>query len=355
MQILQDGKRFDVMSDLPLIDKLPVGNYEFRFGPMGQIWIVNTQDTIIPAKIYSNDQDFIDHVIKTWKDSTGSIGIALVGEKGLGKSFTGNILSTQVNLPVIRITPQSKSPAIFSYLNKIEQDMVVFIDEFEKIFPSDHERHNNPTGEAGMTQQDFLTFLDGGSERAHRVMFIITSNSSYKINDFLKDRPSRLRYFKEYKSLPDVIIREVIDDLLVDASFKADLIEHLPYSGLNIDVLIQIIKEINYHNKAYSSFKSFFNFKGKDTPACKVWATVPGLSGDICINQNLEYDVDTYETVGMLGGNRPIYAYENIYLDKQDQEELQGYYFDTKDPEKEIKVKLRLEKNQVRIHSSLVM
>ncbi len=197
MQTLVRKNEYTIIDNVEIGQSLPVGNYELCLGMMGP-YFSKIADIIIPDKVYSNDTEFIAHVMKSWRDGEGSVGVALSGGKGLGKSFTGNQIAVQAGVPVIRIVGGlPRNNAIFSVLNSIDQDFVLFIDEFEKLFNTGKDNQNPDA----MSQQDFLTFLDGGSVRKNKILFIITSNNSNAINEFLKNRPSRLKYFKEYEKL----------------------------------------------------------------------------------------------------------------------------------------------------------
>jgi hypothetical protein len=55
-----------------------------------------------------------------------------------------------------------------------------------------------------------------------------------------------------------------VTDKLENQSFKQDLEDHLDVPSCTIDILTTIIEEINIHNKAYSSFKDFFNHKERE-------------------------------------------------------------------------------------------
>lgn len=258
MQILKNNNEFDVLSNIEIINNLPNGNYHLKYGAFGRIYLSKEDDIILPEKVYSNDTLFINHILHQWSSNIKQLGVGLIGGKGLGKSFTGNIICDKMNIPIIRIMDNPKGLDIFSFLNKIKQDHIIYIDEFEKIFPININNNNN---DSNTSQEKFLSFLDNGGEILdHKRCFIITSNSESHINEFLKNRPSRLRYINRYNSLSEEIIKEIVNDLLVDKSFLTDLIEHLPYNGLNMDSLIQIINEVNYHHKPYSEFKKFFNF-----------------------------------------------------------------------------------------------
>jgi len=265
MQILKSGKNYNILGEVVILDKLEPINYEYAEGMYGP-QLVEIDPIKLPSKIYSNDNVFIQHVNKAWELREGNIGVCLVGEKGLGKSLTASIIAKNAGIPVIRITSKLYNNAAFTFLNQIKQDFVLFIDEFEKLFDK---KTDNEYGESkkddAITQESFLSFLDGGSVRDNNILFIATSNSDWKISDFLKNRPSRFKYFRSYERMEDSVIKEIVEDLLEDKQFAEDLLQNIPYEGLNTDVLIQVIKEINAHKIPYSSFKDFFNFKEKES------------------------------------------------------------------------------------------
>lgn len=254
MNIVKNGNSFTFINSAEIIQELPLGSYIIKESMFGY-YLEKTEETKLPEKVYHNDSMFIDHVLKTWELNDKSIGIALVGRKGLGKSFTAEIISKTVKIPIIKIT-EAVSPDIVNFLNGISQPHVVLIDEFEKLFAQTKEE------EGDKSQEMFLSYLDGSNNSDTKKLFIITSNDN--INTFFVNRPSRLRYYKNYEVLDSKVIKEIIEDKLKNKEYLEDLISNVDAGSINIDVLIKIIDEINLHNKPYSSFKDFFNFKIED-------------------------------------------------------------------------------------------
>jgi len=268
--ILRDGEVYHLFGNVIIEDKLPIGVYELKFGPKGEVALQKVDDIHMPDKAYSNDKNFIEHVLTEWETlKTGNLGVLMEGKKGLGKSFTANRIAKEAGVIVLKITHQvSNTVDLFGFLDKIEQDYVLQIDEFEKIFPDkyayDDDGDRLDVGDkAIISQKDFLSYLDpGGVLKKIKTMFLFTANGN--INQYLKNRPSRVRYYREYHKISDEVINEIISDLLVDEKFKQDLLENVDVKDLNVDVLIQIINEVNKHQKPYSSFKEFFNYKSEE-------------------------------------------------------------------------------------------
>lgn len=326
MKVLRDKKIFDVISNVDIIDTLPVANYELKFGAFGRIYLEQVDDVVIPEKVYSNDSSFIEHVLNSWKTARNVMGIGLVGGKGLGKSFTGNIIANKANVPIIRILGVAPNSDLFGFLNKINQDFVLFIDEFEKNFAKSRE---NDSGL--ISQEDFLTFLDNGGERKNRILLITTANNKFAISDFLKNRPSRLRYYKEYIRLDDNIIEEIVVDLLEDVSFKDDLLKYLPYEDLNIDVLIKIIEEINLHKKPYSTFKSFFNYSRETSQEYEVFLQDEETKSTIKLDRKIREEI-IYEDTILGKTTEGIHVYSNDFIDLEaDKKEFYQAYINVQD------------------------
>jgi len=325
MKVTQNGNVFSFIDDSTIIDKLPVGFYNLNLDAFGNIYLIKQSNPTFPDKIYSNDASFIEHTLKSFeKLDKGNLGIALVGEKGLGKSFTANLIATAVNLPVIKLTSNPGHSMIIDFFNSIEQDFVLLIDEFEKVFENSEANEGK-----GLNQVNFLSFLDSGTVRNNKMLFIITSNSDYKVSDFLKGRPSRLRYYKNYEHLSDNIITEIVKDRLIHTEHKEDLIEHLPYPELNIDVLIKIIDEINVHNVPYSSFKEFFNFKPDEKVLYKFYIKSEGQP-DLTISNNKYINHISYgQHVGSTRIDDKVinlYSSDDYYPNKNEPTEIQAYY-----------------------------
>ena len=252
------GDRYYFTDNFQEVVKLPPRYYIVEESLTG-FYIRVDNDITMPEKIYKNDHDFIEHVVAGFeKSSTPSTGISLIGKKGLGKSFTAKVLCYRLGLPVIRINKLFNN-SIFDFLNKIDIPHVIFIDEFEKIFPEKTDGNNIAS------QQGFLSYLDGANFSNNKRAFIITSNNS--VNEYFMNRPSRLKYVRKYYQMKLDTVKEIIVDLLEDReAFEEDLLKNINIKDLNIDILVKIIEEINMVKQPYSSFKDFFNYESSTKP-----------------------------------------------------------------------------------------
>lgn len=199
-------------------------------------------------KIYGLEVRLIDRILKTYSATKGNLGILLNGVKGTGKTVTAKIACNKLDLPVILIPNAIDGCNIF--LNSIPQDVIIFIDEFEKVFDKN-------SGSDDM----MLTIMDGSLNSAHRRTFLLTTNNLY-VNENLIQRPGRIRYLKTFGDLSPEIINEIVDDRLKHRKFKNDILKFVSnLEIITVDIVNSIIDEVNIHEESPESFKDIFNVK----------------------------------------------------------------------------------------------
>lgn len=205
-----------------------------------------------PYKIYGLEDKFIDRVIKTYENSKGNMGILLNGVKGTGKSVTAERLSNQVaekfDMATLLIT--NNIAGLNKFIASITQDLIIFVDEYEKIFIDEH---GNPS------ERDILSIMDGALKSDYRRLFIFTTNSK-RIGENLLERPGRLRYIKEFSDLKREVIEEILDDVLERKEFRADCLKFMSkLNTITIDIVKAIINEVNLHGESPFEFADIFN------------------------------------------------------------------------------------------------
>lgn len=235
------------------------GIFTIQVPMMGPTYLERIKDDFhFGYKIYGMNDGFVSRVQKTFDNTTGNLGILLNGLKGTGKSVTAELISNafgERNMPTVLIT--SMVPNMNEFLAGIHEDVVVFIDEFEKVFSREED------GYRADYSSEVLTIMDGALKSEYRRVFIFTTNRRY-IDDNLLSRPGRIRYSKEYTDLSKVVIEEVVDDLLENISLKDEIIEFiLGLEIITIDIVKSIIQECNIHNEGPAAFKDYFNVSEK--------------------------------------------------------------------------------------------
>lgn len=241
---VQSANNFYMSETSQQLPVLPVGVYKIMIDPFEKIYLSKVQDKFhFPFKVYGVEREFIDRVKKSYANTTGNFGVMLNGLKGTGKTVTAEILCNELNLPVIVIPFHHKN--LVSFLNDLQQDVIIFVDEFEKIY----DRYKN----------SLLTIMDGALKTKTRLFFMLTTNE-IRVDPNLLQRPSRIRYVKTFSDLTLEVIMEVVNDLLVhkhlfDQTVK--MISELPI--ITMDLIKSIVQEVNIHEEDPHDFRDIFN------------------------------------------------------------------------------------------------
>ena len=246
---IQQGDNFKLTpSSINVKDSLPNGIYSITQDPMTREFSLNriADKFEFDFEIINAENKFINHVMKSYENTTGNLGILLNGLKGSGKSVTAKLIANRLNKPVILIDMPYRG--ISEFLASLEFDCTLFFDEFEKNF-SDKD-------------SSILQIMDGVYTSEYRRIFLLTTNETH-INDNLISRPSRLRYIHEFGNLEQEVTREYLNDTLKDKSRIEDIIDFVDTLQIStIDILKSIVEEINIFGfDKFMENKSFFNVK----------------------------------------------------------------------------------------------
>jgi hypothetical protein len=250
----QNSDTFRPVSTMSLTEKLVPGIYIPGADMQGYYLTQYHEKYVFPYKVYGVNKSFIERVSKTFVHTTGNLGVLMNGVKGTGKSVTSELICNdfmeQFNMPVILINQRMQG--LIEFLAAIDQDVVVFVDEYEKVFVNEEGRANST---------EILTLMDGALKSEHRRLFLFTTNNKY-IDDNLLERPGRIRYVKEFRDLDRPTIEEIVDDLLENKTFKEECIEYISkLQKITIDIVKAVITEVNIHGQGPSTFSDIFNAK----------------------------------------------------------------------------------------------
>lgn len=215
-------------------NKIPNGIYSLIFNHKDyRPEIIYDQPSFdLPEKLYGLDYGFIDRITTTFEQNSNNLGVLLTGYKGTGKTILCKYICNILNIPVIRLPKRLGTDFFTQFLSAINQDFILFVDEYEKKFKDEKE--------------ELLDVMDGMFNIDNKILFLLTSNDTSNISEFLINRPNRIHYIKRFSDLELDVINDIIDDLLTNKQFKSELLEILPtFNHITMDNLITIIKEIN--------------------------------------------------------------------------------------------------------------
>ena len=238
--VIQNNDVYKLVSTTNSFDKLPTGNYLLKFDPNSGFYLERKPDFHIPSKLYG-DMSIVYRWKAAFEQTPKNLGILLTGYKGTGKTLTAEYLCHVMKVPVIFISSPYSGPEFENFMcNPALSGSIVFIDEYEKYYNHDHD---NSEALLGLMDGVFNTHL----------LFLLTVNSYYEVSDKLKNRLSRVKYAKSYESLDESVVEDIIEDLLINKDFKKDLKETLDVvTKLSMDILISLIKDVNFFNEAPS-------------------------------------------------------------------------------------------------------
>ncbi len=233
-----------VYNNIPGVTKdLPLGIYELGCGMQG-FFLKKVSDSFeLPNPSYGLENDLIKRVKTSFGSFKKNFGLLLKGMKGTGKTVTAKQLCNELKLPVILVNSYFQN--IGGFINEIEQDVVLFFDEFEKVYEfNSYTNYDQEEGEeqSGIKQTNvasLLTLMDGVFTSSYKRLFILTTNKEY-MPDAMMARPSRIRYIKNFSDLNYDVIMEILTDIVKDKKLIPKLVSLI--SGLEI-ITIDIVTE----------------------------------------------------------------------------------------------------------------
>lgn len=242
MNIIHAGDSYQVYSDgIESFDRLPKGTYNVMFQPLRGFSLTTHNNLSVQEKIYGNIPRKVKKALTGYKTMTRNFGILLSGKKGIGKSLFVRYLAAQAyeeNYPVIIV--DTYYPGIANFLSKIEQDVIIIFDEFEKTFAKTDDI--NP-------QDEMLTLFDG-LDGGHK-LFVVTCNDLSAINDYMLNRPGRFHYHITLSAPTPDEVREYMQDKVLVTYW--DEIEDVVNLSNAIDMPYDFLRAIAFElNQGYS-------------------------------------------------------------------------------------------------------
>lgn len=253
------------LGEIPNVyEKLPEGIYELQHNPKTGFYLKKIADDFtLPEKIYGVEDDLIYRMITTFKSVNKNFGALFQGLKGTGKTIVAKQVCNQLKIPVILVNSAFNDMGTF--INSIQQDIVMFFDEFEKVYEFYSYRDEDEAEDPGSKKNvsNLLTLMDGVFTSEYKRLFLLTTNKS-SLPDAMLSRPSRIRYIKEFTDLTYESIMEILNDSVDNKDLIPGLVKILmKLDIITIDIVKSVAEEANIYNTDDPGFFSIFNIKPK--------------------------------------------------------------------------------------------
>lgn len=245
MNIIQEGSDYYIYGDDVVTKKvLPAQCYTIDVRQFRGFYLSEHDPLKVTETMYGPliRGDKSGKILRAFKQMDRSLGVLLSGKKGSGKSLFSKLICqravNELNAPVIIIDRYIEG--MNDFIESIDQELVIFFDEFDKVFGKvkPREGSSDPTTE-------WLSTFDGTSSKKR--LFIVTCNDLYNISAYLVNRPGRFHYHFRF----DVPEEQETSEYL-EANLKSEYHDQIPaiinFSrriDLTYDCLRAICFEIN--------------------------------------------------------------------------------------------------------------
>lgn len=220
-----------------LKDDLPAMIYDLKPTKNGPILVKVTQGFELPKRLLGTViHERRDKIVNAFMSGRRPLGAMGIGQKGTGKTEQMQVICNTLigkGVPVIRIAePCSKSDIELAV--RMAGRCVLFFDEYGKVY-KDHKE------ESEQLKNELLTLFSDASLGS--VLFLLTDNSTRNFNDFLLERPTRIRYRFDYAGCSRDIVEDVCKINKLSKVITDWVVQHAAQSGESIDGIMAICSE----------------------------------------------------------------------------------------------------------------
>ena len=246
MKVVNSGDNiFSIYNDaMRVYEGLPPAVYSVQLSERSGFFLEKEEDfEIKERKIYGEHMKKVEKIMRSFGKFNRNLGVILSGDKGIGKTMFSTVLANECvksGIPVIVVNKYNNG--IASYIDDIQQNVMVLFDEFEKTFSKgnddDDDEKNNP-------QVEMLSLFDGLS--SGKKLFVVTCNDIYDLSRYIINRPGRFHYHIRFDyPTYDEVKKYLYDN--IDEKYRDQIDAVADFSNktnLSYDCLRSIAFEIN--------------------------------------------------------------------------------------------------------------
>jgi len=186
------------------------------------------------TKIYKNAELIVSGFENT-KKPLGAMGI---GQKGTGKTEQMQLICNKLlakGIPIIMVrTVCSRLDIEMAIRMCSGTGCVIFFDEYGKVY-TDHEENSEAI------KNELLTMFSDTS--LGKVLYLLTDNSTRMFNDFILERPTRIRYRFDYNGCSEDIVEDICKLNKLTPEITTWVKDHTRKSHESIDGVLAICSE----------------------------------------------------------------------------------------------------------------
>lgn len=242
MKVLKlDGGSYRIFKDdLTVMDRLEPKTYQIQFDKFVGFYLEERTPLTVKEKLYGEHQKKTEKIMKSFQVATRSLGVIFSGKKGIGKSIAGRLLCEKMieaGYPVIVVDKYVQG--LPNFIDSIEQECLLFFDEFDKTFREKEDGDFDP-------QSEMLSLFDGTSSNEKK-LYLITCNEEEDLDSYILNRPGRFHYHIQWKyPSPEEIEAYLKDNLIPDYYGEIEsVITFSVHTSINYDCLRAITFELN--------------------------------------------------------------------------------------------------------------
>lgn len=201
--------------------------------------LIEDGEISVPKKVYysKNEELVIKRILRYHKETDkNTTGVMFYGKQGCGKTLLSKVIAKESNLPIIVVDHTFHTCDLMEFFTKFDTEVAVLFDELDKHCGND----------GNWSTKNMLEFLDGVQETGKKLV-MFTCNSDKVVNEFLKDRCGRIRYYKKFDTLKYDMVSEIVKDSITDQSKVKSVIKFIQNRLVvpSYDNVTAICKEVN--------------------------------------------------------------------------------------------------------------